>query len=151
MPQIIINDTITMLKKINASIFLLFIALFLLPSCDKDNFNKKLGQYAIGLKYKGDTALTLHFFIDGRESGTLQIMSTNRSSPINDCKDLKKPETLVNVFVAKNIAVGKHQLEIKTDSGTLLETLEFNMLDKECVFQEIHIPMNKIKRPASLN
>ena len=142
-----------MLKRINASIFTLLIALFLLPSCDKDNFNKKLGQYAIGLKYKGDSALNLRFFTDGKEIGTLQVVTTGRPSPVNDCKDLKKPENLVNVFVIKDVAVGKHQLEIRTDSGVLLETLEFNMFDKECVFQEIEIPLHKMKKkkPASLN
>lgn len=142
-----------MFKKINASIFTLLIALFLLPSCDKDNFNKKLGQYAIGLKYKGDAALNLRFSIDGKESGTLQAVTTVRPSPVNDCKDLKKPEHLVNVFVIKDVAVGKHQLEIRTESGILLETLEFNMSDKECVFQEIEIPLHKMKKikPASFN
>lgn len=142
-----------MLKKINASIFPLLIALFLLPSCDKDNFNKKLGQYAIGLKYKGDAALNLQFFIDGKESGTLQVVTTGRPSPVNDCKDLKKPENLINVFVIKDVSVGKHQLEIKTDTGILLETLEFNMSDKECIFQEIEIPLHKMKKkkPAPLS
>ncbi len=141
-----------MFKKINASIFLLLIALFLLSSCDKDNFNKKLGQYAIVLKYKGDATLNLQFFIDGKESGTIQVVNTGRPSPVNDCKDLKKPENLINVFVIKEVTVGKHQLEIKTDSGILLETLEFNMFDKECVFQEIEIPLHKMKKkkPASL-
>ena len=94
-----------MFKKINASIFLLFIALFLLSSCDKDNFNKKLGQYAIVLKYKGDATLNLQFFIDGRESGTIQVVNTGRPSPVNDCKDLKKPENLINVFVIKVLIV----------------------------------------------
>lgn len=142
-----------MLKKINASIFLVLTALFLLASCDKDNFNKKLGQYAIGLKYKGDAALKLQFSVDGKESGTLQVVNTNRPSPVSDCKDLKKPETLINVFVVKDVTVGKHQLEIKTETGILLETLEFNMLDKECVFQEIEIPLSKVKKkkPASLD
>jgi len=137
-----------MLKKISTSIFLLFIVLFLLPSCDKDNVNKKLGQYAIGLKYNGDATLKLQFLIDGKESGTLQVVTTSRPSPINDCKDLKKPENLVNVFVVKNVTIGKHQLEIMTETGILLKTLEFNMLGKECVFQEIEIPLDKIKKPA---
>lgn len=140
-----------MFKKINASIFLLLIGFFLFSSCDKDNFNKKLGQYAIGIKYKGDANLNLHFFIDGNENGTLQVVATSRPSPVNDCKDLKRPETLINVFVAKDVAIGKHRLEIKTETGILLETLEFNMQDKECVFQDIHIPAYKVKRPASIN
>ncbi len=141
-----------MLKKITFSIFLLLIGLFLFPSCDKDNFNKKLGQYAIGLKYKGNVTLNLQFFIDGKESGTLQVVTTSRPSPINDCKDLKKPENLINVFVIKDVAVGKHQLEIKNSAGVLLETLQFNMSDRECVFQEYEIPLDKMKnkKPAPL-
>lgn len=141
-----------MLKKINASIFTLLIALFLLSSCDKDNFNKKLGQYAIGLKYNGDATLNINFFIDGKESGALKVVNTVRPSPVNDCKDLKKPENLINVFVVKDVAIGKHQLEIKTNTGILLKTLEFNMSDKECVFQEYEIPLHKMKKkkPASL-
>jgi|GEM_PF-2864030 len=141
-----------MLKRINTSIFSLLIALFFLSSCDKDNFNKKLGQYAVGLKYKGDANLKLHFLIDGKEIGTLKLVTTGRPSPVIDCKDLRKPENLINVFVIKDVAVGKHQLEIKTEAGILLETLEFNMFDKECVFQEIEVPLNKTKnkKPASL-
>lgn len=141
-----------MCQKINASVFLLFITIFLLSACDKDNLNKKLGQYAVSIKYKGDTAIPLHFFIDGKESGTVQVINTDRPSSVNDCKDLKKPENLVNVFVIKNVTVGKHQIEIKTDKGTLLENLEFNMFDKECVFQMIEIPLDKLKdkKPTSL-
>lgn len=136
---------LTMLKKINASIFLLLITLFLFSSCDKDNYNKKLGQYAVGVKYNGNKTISLRFFINGVESGLLELVSTNRPSPVNDCRDLKKPSELVNVFVVKGVPVGKHKLEIKTETGLLLETLEFNMLDKECVFQQIEIQSNKIK------
>jgi len=139
-----------MTKKINASIFLLFIIVLLLPSCDKDNFNKKLGKYAIAVKYKGHEALKLQFFIDGKESGKLQLVTTSRPSPVNDCKDLRKPGELINVFVAKDVPVGKHQLEIRTEEGILLETLDFLMYDKECVFQEVNIQISKMKRPASL-
>mgnify|MGYP003582506545 CR=1 FL=1 len=140
-----------MLNKINASIFLLSMVISFLSSCNKDNLNKKFGQYAIGVKYDGDGALNLRFFIEGKESGTLQVMAIDRPSPINDCKDLKNPQELINVFVVQNVAVGKHQLEIKTEAGRLVETLEFNMFDRECIFQEISISADKIKKPASLN
>ena len=131
-----------MTKKVNVSLFLLFFAIFLFFSCDKENINKKLGQYAVSVNYTGREFLELQFEINGKACGNFAIVPAVNPSYIQDCSDLKKPDQLTNVFVLKDVVVGAHTLEIKTVSGRLLKKLDFQMVNKECIFQEVNIAIN---------
>ncbi len=111
----------------------------LLFSCDKGNLNKEFGQYAVAINYNGDDFIELHFLIDGKGCGKLAPVPKVNPSYVEDCKMLGKPDQLTNIFVLKEITVGKHSLEIKTNAGVVIKTLEFEMLDRECVFQETNI------------
>jgi hypothetical protein len=63
-------------------------------------------------------------------------------SYVEDCSVLRKPNNLTNVFVLKKIPVGKHDVEIRTESGTLIKKLQFEMINKECVFQNLEIELD---------
>ena len=132
----------SMSKKINASLSLFLLAICLLFSCDKDNVNKKFGQYAVAVSYNGNDFLELHLVIDGKECGKFTPVPNVNPSYLQDCSELKKPDNLTNVFVLKQITPGGHTLEMKTADGKLVKTLAFQMQQKECVFQEINIELN---------
>lgn len=132
-----------MMTKINVSLLSALFVLFLFFSCDKENINKEFGQYALAVNYRGDEFKKLQFFIDRKEVGALMPVPNVNASHVQDCSSLKKSKDLVNVFVERKVLTGKHVLEIKTEGGTLLKTLNFEMLNKECVFQKIDISVTQ--------
>lgn len=131
-----------MAKKNNVVIWLMLLSISLFSACDKENINKDLGQYAIAVTYNGTDSLELQFVIDGEVLGSFSPVPNVNPSYVGDCKDLKKPEELINVFVFKKIPIGLHQLEIKDKAGDLFKKLNFEMTDKECVFQEVSFSFN---------
>ncbi|MGV3545771.1 MAG: hypothetical protein ACO1N4_01830 [Pedobacter sp.] len=131
-----------MKKKINASLFLSLFSVLLFGSCDKENINKEFGQYAVAVSYLGNDFLQLHFLIDGKECGQFVPVPNINPSYVEDCSVLRKPDNLTNVFVLKKIPVGKHDVEIRTESGTLIKKLQFEMINKECVFQNLEIELD---------
>lgn len=135
-------NNINMSNKLNASLLIFGIAISMLFACDKENINKKYGQYSLAISYSGKELLELHFMMDGNDCGTLAPISGALPTRVQDCSTLKKPENLTNVFVLKEITPGAHTLEIKTADGNLVKKLEFQMVNKECVFQDINIPLN---------
>lgn len=131
-----------MYNKIIFSFVILFFTISLLLACDKDNVNKEFGQYAVSVTYSGNSFLRLHFVIDGKECGSLVPTPNVAPSYVEDCSSLKKPDNLTNVFVLEEVPVGEHTLEIRSDEGNVVEMLAFEMLDKECVFQDLNIAFN---------
>ena len=79
------------------------------------------------------------FVIDGKECGTFVPAPNVPPSYVEDCSTLNKPDQLTNIFILKEISPGEHTVEIKTAEDELLKTLDFQMVDKECVFQELSI------------
>lgn len=122
-----------------AFFYVILLMVSLLFSCDRGNLNKEFGQYAVAINYNGDDFVELHFSIDGKGCGKLVPVPKVNPSYVEDCKMLGEPDQLTNIFVLQEIPVGKHLLEIKTDGGSVIKVLEFEMLDRECVFQEADI------------
>jgi len=114
----------------------------MLSSCDKENINKEHGQYAITFNYAGSQHLELLVYVDGELSGSFFPVPNVIPSSTTECSDLKNPEALTNVYVVKNIAKGEHKIELKTKDNDLITTMEFEMLDKECVFQNFNLSEN---------
>lgn len=110
--------------------------------CDKENVNREFGQYAVAVSYLGDDFLRLRFIIDGKECGNFVPVPKVNPSYVEDCSALRKPDNLTNVFVLKKIPIGRHELEIKTENGALVKKLEFEMINKECVFQNLEIELD---------
>ena len=131
------------MTKINVSLLSALFVLLLFFSCDKENINKEFGQYAVAVNYRGDEFKKLQFFIDGQDCGGLIPVPNVNASHVQDCRTLKKSKDLVNVFVERKVLTGKHVLEIKTEGGTLLKTLNFEMINRECVFQKIDLVVNQ--------
>ena len=131
------------MTKINVSLLSALFVLLLFFSCDKESINKEFGQYAVAVNYRGDEFKKLQFFIDGKECGELIPVPNVNASHVQDCRTLKKSKDLVNVFVERKVLTGKHVLEIKTEGGTLLKTLNFEMINRECVFQKIDLVVNQ--------
>lgn len=123
-------------------VFLILAFVFLFLSCDEENINKEFGQYAVAVTYSGNEFLQLHFVIDGEECGMFTPEPKVNPTYVRDCKDLKVPDNLTNVFVLKKIPAGGHIIEIKDSDGILLKTLSFEMINKECVFQNINLASN---------
>lgn len=131
-----------MIKQFNASLFVCLFSIFFFLGCDKENINKEFGQYAVAISYTGNDFLQLRFVIDGKECGQFVPVPNVNPSYVEDCSVLSKPSNLTNVFVLKKIPVGKHELQIKTESGALVEKLQFEMINKECVFQNLAIELD---------
>lgn len=129
-------------NKINTPLILFFLSISLLFACDKENVNKEFGQYAVAITYSGNSFLRLYFVIDGKECGSFVPAPDVVPSYAEDCSSLKDPDNLTNVFVLKEVPVGEHTLEIRTAGGNVVKTLEFQMLNKECVFQDLDIEFN---------
>ncbi|SOD14459.1 hypothetical protein [Pedobacter xixiisoli] len=121
---------------------LLFLLFAIISACEDENFNKDFGQYGLAINYDGNDPLELYFKLDGGEAGTLLVKPKANPTYVTDCKNLKKEDNLLNVFVLKEVTVGKHTLEIKTSEGVLIKTLEFEMINRECVFQDTILSFN---------
>lgn len=123
-------------------VFLILVSVLSFLSCDKGNINKEFGQYAVAVTYSGNEFLQLHFVIDGEECGMFTPEPKVNPTYVKDCRDLKAPDNLTNVFVLKKIPAGGHVIEIKNSNGILLKTLAFEMINKECVFQDVNLASN---------
>lgn len=121
---------------------LFFLSVAFLSACEDENFNKDFGQYGLSINYDGDEPLELHFILDGEKVGLLLAKPKVNPTYLKDCKNLKKEEHLLNVFVLKQVTSGKHSLEIQTPEGVAVQTLEFEMMDRECVFQDTVISLS---------
>ena len=122
------------------SVFILLI--LLLFGCEDENFNKDTGQYALAINYQGTDLLELHFFIDDKDCGLLSALPQVNPTYVDDCKKLRRTENLTNVFLLKDVNPGKHVLTIKTPEGKFVNTLEFQMANRECVLQNVNITLN---------
>lgn len=118
-------------------------SILLLFGCEEENFSKNAGQYALAISYQGQGVVELHFFIDDNDCGLLSAMPKVNPTYIDDCKKLKKAENLTNIFILKDVNPGKHVLKIKTPEGVVVNTLEFEMLDRECILQSVNIPLDR--------
>jgi hypothetical protein len=114
----------------------------MLSSCDKENINKEYGQYAISFNYTGSQLLELLVYVDGELSGSFFPIPNVIPSSTSECSDLKNPETLTNVYVIKNVTKGEHKVVLKTKAQNLITKMEFEMVDKECVFQNFNLLEN---------
>lgn len=125
------------------SIYFSLLIAILISSCKKaDDPDKDLGQYSVAISYSGSSDLALEFFINGHKCGTILPTPNVNPTYVDDCNSLDHPSKLTNVFVLKKIPVGKHKLEVKNTAGNLVKVLEFEMLNKECIFQELAITFN---------
>ncbi|MGE6219076.1 hypothetical protein ACQKCH_04560 [Nubsella zeaxanthinifaciens] len=130
-----------MLNKIKFILSLLFVFISLL-SCDKANINKENGQYAITFNYVGTQHLELLVYVDGQLSGSFFPAPNVVPSSTTECRDLKDPDKLTNVYVIKDVTKGEHTIELRSKSDELITTLQFEMLDRECVFQSFNLVKN---------
>lgn len=130
-----------MLNKIKFILSLLFVFISLL-SCDKENINKENGQYAITFNYVGTQHLELLVYVDGQLSGSFFPAPNVVPSSTTECRDLKDPDKLTNVYVIKDVTKGEHTIELRSKSDELITTLQFEMLDRECVFQSFSLVKN---------
>ncbi|MFN0254275.1 hypothetical protein [Pedobacter ureilyticus] len=118
------------------------LSILLLFGCEEEIFSKDTGQYALAINYQGTELLELHFFVDDKDCGLLSALPQVNPTYVDDCKKLKKAENLTNVFILKEVTPGKHVLTIKTPEGRLVNTLEFQMVNKECVLQNVNISLD---------
>jgi hypothetical protein len=111
-------------------------------SCDKENINKESGQYAITFNYMGTQHVELLVYVDDQLSGSFFPVPNVVPSATTECRDLKDPDKLTNVYVIKDVAKGEHKIEIKNRNGQMVTTLQFEMIDRECVFQSFDLLAN---------
>lgn len=125
------------IKLTTLSVFVLSTLLFF--SCEDENFSKDTGQYALAINYQGKELLELHFTIDDKDYGLVSALPQVNPTYVDDCKKLKNVANLTNIFLVKEMNPGKHVLKIKTREGQVINTLEFQISNRECVLQNVNI------------